>query len=117
VNAIAAPVARKNAPESSQNDCERNASRAEATGVTARRGVGAGGAWRNVTACSGTVTIASTSASTISASLQPYASIRTWASGRKMKLASAPASVMAVIARRRAPDSGNHFASTVKAGS
>ena len=34
-----------------------------------------------------------------------------------MKLASAPTSVIAVIARRRSPATGNCFASTVKAGS
>ena len=34
-----------------------------------------------------------------------------------MKLASAPASVIAVIARRRSAERGNHFASTVNAGS
>ena len=34
-----------------------------------------------------------------------------------MKLARAPASVMAVIARRRSAGSGNHFVSTTNAGS
>ena len=34
-----------------------------------------------------------------------------------MKLASAATSVIAVIARRRSAGSGNHFASTVNAGS
>ncbi len=64
----------------------------------ARFGAGAG---RRTRACSGTVTAASTTARIEQRVAPAVASISAWQSGRKMKLASAATSVMAVIARRR----------------
>ena len=93
--------ARKNAAESSQNGTSAAPPR-RPTRLRPRRCSGAARRRRRSTsAWSGTVIAARIAARTTSASRQPWASISAWDSGRKMKLASAATSVIAVIARRR----------------
>src|SRR5919197_4328006 len=73
------------------------------------------GARRRKRPCSGTVVAARIAASVISASRQPWASIRRLDNGEKMKLAKPPISVTAVSACRRR--TRNHLVTTVKAAS
>ena len=71
-----------------QNAGVRKASRASVLGSVAATSMGSWtGAWRNTSAWSGTVVSPSISAMISSARRQPYASIRAFSSGRKMKLA------------------------------
>jgi hypothetical protein len=70
-------------------------------------------AGRRTSRCSGIVTAPSTAASTTSASRRPSSLASRSVSGAKMRLAKAPATVMAVSAAIRR--SVNHLATTVKA--
>ena len=116
VMAIPVKVARKNAADSSQKPRDRNASPAGTESPAGSEAWAWSGA-RRTRACKGTVTTARMTARITSASRQPWASMRAWLSGRKMKLARAATKVTAVRARRRASALRNHFATTVKAGS